>query len=404
MDKLMPKTQHGSQERILMTRRTSYQRGNVQLHNGEWTLRYREFNHAKREWTTKREKLGKFRDKKAARRAAEPIMVRVNERNNSSKPSEVLDITFRQFVEDRWRTYTAKLQPSSIDCYNSLMSNHLLPVFNDKRIRDVMPIDISDFLKNIRKTHSINTARLLYAMLRHIFGLAEQYDLIDKSPVRPKLHMPEAAKIDKPTLNVEQIGLIARNLKDEQEQLLALFIAVTGLRIGEALALRWMDFKGNELRINHTLYKGRLKQPKTESSIRPISLAPVIEKALWAHRDKSKFQAATDYIFCRPDGTPLSASLLRTHLYQAMDKSCIKRESRKFGFHIFRHTAGTLLYARSRDLKLVQGALGHSNISTTSDIYVHLGEAVVQEGALMLAEEILSKCDLTVTQKSEMVS
>lgn len=82
----------------------------------------------------------------------------------------------------------------------------------------------------------------------------------------------------------------------------------------------------------------------------------------------------------------------------------IEQEKGKHGFHIFRHSAGTLLYEKSRDLKLVQGTLRHSDISTMSDIYVHLGDKVLSEGSEILAEEILTNCDLFVTQKSEMVS
>lgn len=63
-----------------------------------------------------------------------------------------------------------------------------------------------------------------------------------------------------------------------------------------------------------------------------------------------------------------------------------------------------MLYNKSRDLKLVQGTLGHSDISTTSDIYVHLDDKVIGEGTEILAEEILGDCDLLVTQESEMVS
>jgi integrase len=87
-----------------------------------------------------------------------------------------------------------------------------------------------------------------------------------------------------------------------------------------------------------------------------------------------------------------------------MNRAGISRVNGKHGFHIFRHSAGTLLYSRSRDLKLVQGVLGHSGISITSDIYVHLEDGVKAEGTEMLAEEILGNCDQTVTQTSEMVS
>ena len=60
--------------------------------------------------------------------------------------------------------------------------------------------------------------------------------------------------------------------------------------------------------------------------------------------------------------------------------------------------------SRSRDLKLVQGTLRHADISTTSDIYVHLGDKVLREGTQMLTEEILINCDLIVTKKSEKAS
>src|ERR1051325_11486090 len=84
---------------FLMTRkRKSYQRGNVALHFGVWTLRYRELDHRRGKWLSKRERLGKFKNKTAARRAAEPIMARVNEHNNSDKPPEALHLTFRWFV------------------------------------------------------------------------------------------------------------------------------------------------------------------------------------------------------------------------------------------------------------------------------------------------------------------
>jgi integrase len=87
-----------------------------------------------------------------------------------------------------------------------------------------------------------------------------------------------------------------------------------------------------------------------------------------------------------------------------MDKAEIKRVSRKYSFHIFRHSAGTLLYTKSRDLKLVQGTLRHADLSVTSDIYVHLDDKVLNEGAEILTAEILTNCDLFVTQESKMVS
>ena len=81
-------------------------------------------------------------------------------------------------------------------------------------------------------------------------------------------------------------------------------------------------------------------------------------------------------------------SLRRTVLYPALDACKIEMSNREHGFHIFRHTAGSIVHAHSRDLKLTQELLGHTRISTTSDIYVHVHEKVAEEATEILAREI----------------
>jgi integrase len=394
-----------------MTRRKSYQKGSVKPHNGSWTLRYRELDQTTGKWQTRRVVLGKFKDKKDALKASEPIMAQVNERNNSEPKKLHTKITFKEFVESYWKAYTVKkkLQVSTLDHRNTILDLHILPYLGNKLMQDVQPSDISSFFRlkaKSEKAYSDNTMQAFYGILRVIFDLAEQNDVIDKSPVRSKLHKPEMVKVEKPTLNAAQIREVLAHLPDEQERLFALLLAVTGMRAGEGLALRWMDFNARacELSINHTLYKGNLKDPKTAGSKAKIRLAPQIASLLLGHQKCSSFQATEDFIFCREDGSPLEVKIIRKHLYKAMDKAGIKRVKGKYGLHIFRHSAGTLLYTKSRDLKLVQGTLRHGDASTTSNIYVHLDDEVLNEGSVILAGEILGNGDLAVTQKSEMVS
>lgn len=272
-------------------------------------------------------------------------------------------------------------------------------------LRAITSGDISDFLDSLRGKVSANTHQHLYGLLHLMFDLAQQYDLIEQSPVRPKLHKPEVRRVEKPTLTALQIRAVLAELT-EHERLFALLLAVTGVRMSEALALRWIDFDAQRLEfvINHTLYRRKLKSPKTESSRRPLRLHPAIAALLATHREMSSFQSDNDLIFCRKNGRPLSLSALRSHLYQAMDKAKIKRRKGQFGFHIFRHSAGTLFYARSRDLKLVQSTLGHADISTTSDIYVHINDRIPREGVDLLTEKILGTCALSVPQQSKLVS
>jgi len=403
-----------------MTRRKTYQRGNVQekpKNSNKWTLRYREFDHTTGEWTTRRKSLGKFKTKTDALKASAPIMAQVNELNNSEPQMLHFKITFKEFVESYWKPYTVKdkHQISTLAQRNSILDLHLLPYFGKKLMREIQPSDISEFLlQKTRETpkkwgeenYSNNTMLAFYGALRVIFDLAEQNDVIDKSPIRSKLHKPEKLKVKKPTLNSSQIRKVLSLLSNEQERLFMLLLAVTGMRVGECLALRWTDFNAQacELSINHTLYRGKLKEPKTEGSKAKLKLAPQIAGLLIRHQETSDFQETKDFIFSSLDGRPLEPSSVRNHLYEAMDKAEITRVKGKYGPHIFRHSAGTLLYEKSRDLKLVQGALRHSDISTTSDIYVHLSDEVLNEGSEILAAEILATCDLFVTQESEMVS
>jgi len=394
-----------------MTRRKTYQKGSVKPHNGSWTLRYREFDHTSGKWKIRREVLGKFKTKTDALKASEPIMAQVNERNNTEPQKLYRKITFKEFVESYWKPFAVKkkLQTSTMDQRKLILNVHLLPYFGEKQMRDVQPSDISKFLRKkaeAEKNYSNNTMHAFYGVLRLIFDLAEQNDVIDKSPVRPKLHKPESVKVEKPTLRASQIRNVLALLSDEQERLFMLLLAVTGMRIGEGLALRWMDFKPQicELSINYTMYKGKLKEPKTKGSKAKLRLSPQIATLLVSHKESSSFQETGDFIFCRQDGTAIEPTTIRNHLYAAMDKLKIQRVKGKYGPHIFRHSAGTLLYEKSRDLKLVQGTLRHTDISTTSDIYVHLGEEVLNEGSEILAAEILENCALFAPQESELIS
>ncbi len=406
MNRVATKTQRGSKERNLMTRkRSSYQRGSVSLHNGVWTLRFRQFNHSTQQWTTKREQLGSFKDKKAAQRAAQPRMAEINQRNNM--PARPRELTFEVFIATHWKAYTeqAKHEPSTLDLRDSLIRTHLLPTFGQKRLDRIEPTDIAKFF-DARRRYTDSTLRALYSILHLLFDLAEQFDLIDKSPVRPKRHRPKLDRIPKPTLSAAQIRQVMANLKDEQERLLCLLLAVTGLRVREAMALCWQDFdaEGLTLAVRHTLYKGKIKKAKTEASSATVKLHPAVAAEIAAHAARSEFRNQRDFIFCQPDGRPLNYRTALVHLHRAIEACGIRREASKHGFHILRHSAGTLLYAKSRDLKLVQGTLRHAEISTTSDLYVHLDDKILSEGTGILTEEILPNGDLTVTKKRERAS
>lgn len=112
---------------------------------------------------------------------------------------------------------------------------------------------------------------------------------------------------------------------------------------------------------------------------------------LGEYRQESAYKKDEDFIFCREDGRAFDPDHLRECvLYPAMDKAQIERSDRAFGLHIFRHTAGSIIYEKTGRMKLVQKALGHSREQTTSDIYVHVDQEIVAESVEIIAGELFA--------------
>ena len=100
---------------------------------------------------------------------------------------------------------------------------------------------------------------------------------------------------------------------EPEHRLFLLLIAVTGLRLSEALGFRWQDFEASAgtLSITHRLWRARLGRPKTKKSRAKIQLAQELVEALADHQEASGFNSPEDFIFCRPDGAPLDPDHLR---------------------------------------------------------------------------------------------
>lgn len=166
------------------------------------------------------------------------------------------------------------------------------------------------------------------------------------------------------------------NSFDGGHQMLIIVLSVFPVRLGEALALRWSDVNRDEqeLFIRNTLWRGKLKPKlKTKATGRKFHIPDLLLDLLSAYRAQSAFTRPDDFIFCNSVGLPFDPDNLRDRvLYPVMEKLGIKREKRTHGFHIFRHTAGSVLHDKTGNLKLVQETLGHARISTTADIYVHI--------------------------------
>jgi integrase len=106
-------------------------------------------------------------------------------------------------------------------------------------------------------------------------------------------------------------------------------------------------------------------------------------------------------ISCAKEGKSLNPDVLRKDiLYPTLDRLNIPRPKGASGFHCFRHSAASLIAAKTGNLKLTQRFLGHANISTTADIYTHTSEAMERDAAIALEQSIFGNLFATVRNSS----
>src|SRR4030095_6308186 len=137
-------------------------------------------------------------------------------------------------------------------------------------------------------------------------------------------------------------------------------------------------------------WRRELVTPKTEGSARTIHLPEVLTSLLAEHQKAARFNSPDDFVFGRWDGTPQDADYLRKEVLQkALKAAGIEPGYRTHPFHLFRHSAGSIVHAIHGAVKTTQELLGHSRLSTTADIYTHVEKAVGQQATEALAKAIV---------------
>jgi integrase len=167
------------------------------------------------------------------------------------------------------------------------------------------------------------------------------------------------------------------------------------MRQGELLGLRWADVDLDAARLHVSVAWQRrgeeqggyaLAEPKTASSRRQITLAPVAVDALRHHRARQLEERLgagpawqdNDLVFCNTLGRPIGASNLRRRSFEPLLKKAGLPHIR---FHDLRHTAATLLLKQKVPVKVVSEMLGHSQVGVTLNVYAHVMPDMQREAA-----------------------
>ena len=293
--------------------------------------------------------------------------------------------SLRDFVEE-WKTQALPaLKYASQQHYEYIIETHLLPTFGNIQLRLISRESIQALLANKLKDLSWRTVKHIRTTLGTILGAAEFWGYIEDNPVR-KTRLPRRGpQPEKTVLSPDQLYSLLQRLPEPSKSLVWLLV-LTGLRIGELLALRWRDVDLNAglLRVSRTLYEGHFDEPKTRSSNRTVLLSTKGVEILSRTRPKAVDPDAL--VFRTAKGTPLCRHNLTN---RQLVPVCEELKIPKIRWHSLRHANATLLDAVGTPLGTVQSLLGHASPEITRGIYLHSLPAGAKE-AVQKVEDLLT--------------
>ena len=290
---------------------------------------------------------------------------------------------FRDYAEEWYTTFKANRIKAATAYDYYLKLRQLYAQWDNTPINQISTKDIQEFL-NERKHLAEKSLQEMLITMKSIFESARRDGHIKENPATDKrIVIPSKKKTVRKALELDDmrdilLSLSKLNDMDKRYMMLLLF---TGMRRGEVLGLKWedVDLKKNVFHIQRSVTFPRGKNgweigtPKTESGIRDVPISPELMKVL---------QPIGAHGFILGGETPLTLSIHR----RMMER--IRRTIDLHGAspHIFRHSYATLLNDAGASVKTIQAIIGHSDVQTTINRYVHSREDKKQEAVLSVNE------------------
>lgn len=215
----------------------------------------------------------------------------------------------------------------------------------------------------------------------NMFASAEENMLISKNPVRKSVKCTKSVERRTRVLTLDEQEKFLAVAKETSNYFQYLFLLQTGVRTGEMIGLKWedVDFENRIIHIQRTMEyrysvgEYRIGEPKSKSGYRDIPMTETCYQLLRKKEQERKNRKVSvieysDFVFLNRKGIPTKNSAYDAHLYKLADKIGIE----KFSMHTLRHTFATRCIEAGMKPKTLQQILGHSNISTTMNLYVHV--------------------------------
>lgn len=281
-------------------------------------------------------------------------------------------ISLEEFVRVEWRPNAMlALKRSTVKYYGFQLERHIIPALGSCSLYEISRTQIEAVLSDLRqKGHASGTLRGVRATFSTVLRAAVERGYLDKNPAHGIRIRSTGSRIEHRFYSPAQVRQLLPELTEPCRTVIKL-AALTGLRIGEILALRWkrVDLLRGTIEVAETYSDGEFGTPKTRSSNRVIPMSGFLRGLLEAHRTETKSGAPNSLVFCTPSGTPLN----QKNLYnRVLAPACDRIKQPRVSWHSFRHTHATLLTEVGESIKTAQALLGHSDLGTTLNTYAHV--------------------------------
>ena len=264
------------------------------------------------------------------------------------------------------------------------------PYFREKEVtlKNLTAKDIQEFYLRELERVSASSVIHYHANIHKALKYAVKIDLIDVNPA-DKVERPKKDRFVGSFYDADEVNALFEAAKGSKLELPILFGAFYGLRRSEAIGLKWdaIDFDQNTITIRHTVTSCDLDgkrilvaadTTKTKSSMRTLPLVPFMRERLLALKEeqednrrlcgRSYIKDYIGYVCVNEIG-----DLIKPHYVTESFPKLLKANGlRHIRYHDLRHSCASLLLANGVPMKQIQEWLGHSDFSTTANIYAHL--------------------------------
>ena len=329
-----------------------------------------------------------FKTMKEAKQAERNLLLDVEENGLPSNQSDGFqDPTFEELASLWLENYKTTVKPSTFENVKSKVEKMTEEHFKELKLKKITVAYCQKVVIELSKSYVLYNHYL--SVINRIFKYAVLMDILDSNPfdkvIKPKSRQTQRKGNFLTKEELREFLKLAQTATLSYFSPLVHLMSYTGLRQGEALALKWsdIDFENKKITVDKTAARIKEKQtlqtPKTKNSKRVISIDPTTLSILksWK-KDQIKiyfkngkhFEGDENFIF-----TNQRAEWVHIHNFIPYFKRFITDHKLKpITPHGLRHTHASLLFSAGVEPKNISDRLGHSTVQITLDLYTHITE------------------------------